>query len=125
MRRLLISTLVSLVWTLPALAQDAPQDRPVAPNAAPDQSDLLKDAAQAIQQLIQAQLASAGFSDIQMVPNSFLIRAKDRDGNAVTMMAAPRDITGLGNSAPDQADDADDMPSTQPVSTGHRPAEPM
>jgi hypothetical protein len=122
MRKLLISTFVSLVWTIPALAQDAPQGQPVTPNAAPDQSDPLKDAAQAIQQLIQARLASAGFTDIQMLPNSFVISAKDRDGHPVTMMAAPSDITGFGNSAPDQDDDdAGDMPSGHPATTGQSP----
>src|SRR5882757_5006351 len=104
MRKLLMTTLLSLVWTIPALAQDAPQDQPVAPKAAPNQSDPLKDATQAIQQLIQARLASAGFTDIQMVPNSFLISAKDRDGHPVTMMAAPSDVTKFGNSSPGQDD---------------------
>ena len=122
MRKLLMSTLLSLAWIVPALAQDAPQGQPVAPNAAPDQTDPLKDAAQAIQQLIQARLASAGFTDIQMVPNSFLISAKDRDGHPVTMMAAPSD---LGNSGPDQDDGADDMPSGQPSTTGRSPVEEM
>jgi hypothetical protein len=125
MRKLLMSTLLSLAWIVPALAQDAPQGQPVAPKAAPDQNDPLKDATQAIQKLIQAQLASAGFTDIQMVPNSFLISAKDRDGHPVTMMAAPRGITGLGNSGPGQDDGADDMPSGQPSTTGQGLLEDM
>jgi hypothetical protein len=111
MRRLLISTFVSLVWTIPALAQDAPQDQPVAPNAAPDQSDPLKDAAQTIQQVIQERLASAGFTDIQMVPNSFMISAKDRDGHPVTMMASPSSVTQFEDSGQDQ-DDGSDQPTT-------------
>ena len=122
MRKLLMSTLLSLAWIVPALAQDAPKDQPVAPNAAQDQTDPLKDAAQAIQQLIQARLASAGFTDIQMVPNSFLISAKDRDGRPVTMMAAPSEF---GNSVPDQDDGADDMPSGQPSASGQGPVEEM
>jgi hypothetical protein len=122
MRKLLISTFVSLVWTIPTLAQDAPQGQPVAPNAAPEQNDPLKDAAQAIQRLIQARLASAGFTDIQMVPNSFLISAKDRDGHPVTMMAAPSEF---GSSAPGQDDGADDMPSGPPATTGQRAVEEM
>jgi hypothetical protein len=122
MRKLLMSTLLSLAWTVPVLAQDAPQGQPFAPNAAPDQNDSLTDAAQAIQQLIQERLASAGFTDIQMVPNSFLISAKDRDGHPVTMMAAPSEI---GNGGPDQDDRADDMPSGPPSTTGQRPVEEM
>jgi hypothetical protein len=125
MRKLLIATFVSLLWTIPTLAQDAPQGQPVAPNVVPDQSDPLKDAAQAIQQLIQARLASAGFTDIQMVPNSFVISAKDRDGHPVTMMAGPSAISALSNSGPDQDDSADDMPSDQPSTTGQSPFEEM
>ena len=124
MRKLLISTLLSVAWTIPALAQDTPQDQPAAPNAAPDQTDPLKDATQAIQQLIQAQLASAGFTDIQMVPNSFLISAKDRDGRPVTMMASPSAVTELG-SGQAQDDGADEMPSGQPSTTGQAPFEEM
>jgi hypothetical protein len=60
-----------------------------------------------------------------MVPNSFLISAKDRDGHPVTMMAAPSDITELGNSGPGQDDGADDMPSGQPSTTGQGPVEEM
>jgi hypothetical protein len=125
MRKLLMSTLLSLAWIVPALAQDAPQGQPAAPSATPDQSDPLKDAAQTIQQLIQARLASAGFTDIQMVPNSFVISAKDRDGHPVTMMASPSDVSGLENSEPGQDDGADDMPSGQPSTTGQRPVEEM
>jgi len=122
MRKLLTSTLLSLAWIVPAVAQDASPGQPVAPNTASDQNDSLKDAAQAIQQLIQERLASAGFTDIQMVPNSFLISAKDRDGHPVTMMAAPSEF---GNAGPGQDDDADDMPSDQPATTGQSPVEEM
>ena len=125
MRRLLISTFVSLVWTIPALAQDDSKTQPVAPNAAPEQSDPVKEATQAIQQLIQERLASAGFTDIQMVPNSFLISAKDREGHPVTMMAAPSDITPLGSSGLGQDDGAEDMPSDQPSTTGQGLLEDM
>ena len=95
MRRLLISTFVSLAWTIPALAQDAAPSQPVAPNnVAPNPSDLLKDAAQTIQQRIQAHLASAGFTDIQMVPNSFLIIAKDREGHPDGLSALHHAVRG-------------------------------
>jgi hypothetical protein len=117
MRKLLMSTVLSLAWIVPALAQDAPQGQPVAPNAVPEQSDPLKGATQAIQQLIQARLASAGFTDIQMVPNSFLISAKDREGHPVTMMAARSDIKELGSDGPGQ-DDGADVPFGQPSTTG-------
>ena len=124
MRKLFISTLLSLAWTVPALAQDATQGDPVAPHSAPEQSDPLKDATQTIQQLIQERLASAGFTDIQMVPNSFLISAKDRDGHPVTMMASPSAVTEFEGSGQGQ-DDGADMPSGQPSTTGQGLLEDM
>jgi hypothetical protein len=118
MRRLLISTFVTLASTIPAVAQDVPQNQPVAPKATQEQSDPLKDATQKFQRLIQEQLASAGFTEIQMVPNSYVISAKDRDGNAVVMMASPHPDTGLGDSAPGQDDGSDPSSSN---TTGQGP----
>jgi hypothetical protein len=125
MRRLLISTFISLAWIIPAMAQDAPQGQPVAPNVAPDQTDPLKDATQSIQKLIQARLASAGFTDIQMVPDSFVISAKDRDGHPVTMRAAPSDIAEFGNGGPGQDDGAGEMPSDHTSTIGQGPFDRM
>jgi uncharacterized membrane protein len=36
---------------------------------------------QAIQQQVQKNLQQAGFTDIHIMPSSFLVRAKDKDGN--------------------------------------------
>jgi hypothetical protein len=121
MRRLLISTFVSFVWIIPAVAQDAPKAQPADPNAGPEQSDSSKDATQTIQQLIQDRLASAGFTDIQMVPNSFLISAKDRDGRPVMMMASPHASEDSGQSK----DEGADAPSDQPNTTGQGLIEDM
>jgi hypothetical protein len=107
MLKFLMSTLLSLAWTVPVLAQETPKDPPFAPNAAPDQSDSLADATKTIQQLIQERLASAGFTDVQMIPNSFLIIAKDRDGRFVTMTASPSSVTESDDSGP--AQDNNDM----------------
>jgi hypothetical protein len=118
MRRLLISTSVSLALICPALAQDATKGQPAAGNAAPDESDPLKDATQTIQQSIQARLAKAGFTNIQIIANSFLIIAKDRDGHPVTMMASPNTITHFDDSRPAQDGESDDVsPSDQPATT--------
>jgi hypothetical protein len=94
MRRLLVSTFVSLAWLAPALAQDGPQNRAADPNAAEDQKtvDL---GVQLIQRSIHARLALAGFTNIQMVPTSYLVRAKDRDGNPVMLMLSPDAIAEL------------------------------
>jgi hypothetical protein len=94
MRRLLISTFVSLVLVAPALAQDAPKDRAAGPNAAEDQ-DTLELGVQSIQRSIHARLALAGFTNIEMVPTSYLVRAKDRGGKPVMLMLSPDAIAEL------------------------------
>jgi hypothetical protein len=37
----------------------------------------------------------AGFTDIRIMPESFLVRAKDRDGNPVMMVINPDSITAI------------------------------
>ena len=42
---------------------------------------------------VQNMLQSAGFSDIRMMPSSFMIRAKDQEGNPVVMSVSPNSFT--------------------------------
>jgi hypothetical protein len=130
MRRLVIATLVSLAWVVPALAQGAPQDRTVAPQAAqatiapqaapesvapqgiPDTAapnvsqndDAISQITQSIERRVQTRLALAGFTDIQMVPTSFIIRARNRDGKAVMMELSSDSLTGSQEPPADQDD---------------------
>jgi hypothetical protein len=61
-----------------------------------------------------------------MVPTSFLISAKDRDGHSVSLMASPGSIANLDDTGPDgQGDGAGDMPASQPSTTGRGPNEEM
>jgi uncharacterized membrane protein YadS len=64
---------------------------------------------QALPAQLQKTLEDAGLRDIQVVPHSFLVRAKDQDGNPVLMMINPDAImavteipstTGSDTSAP-------------------------
>jgi hypothetical protein len=130
MRRLIISTLISLVWAFPALAQDASPDQSAAPNSAQSQSDPLTEVIQSLQKSIQTQLAHAGFTDIQIVPTSFLISAKDRDGHSVTIMASPNSITEMGqgdkgDKGEEQDDDSSNVPSGHPDTAIKGPIEKM
>jgi hypothetical protein len=99
MRTLLISAVMPLVLAIPASAQDLPSNQNAAPAAAQDQNAL--QSAQTIQEMLRSDLERAGFTDIQLAPSSFLVRAKDPDGNLVTMMLAP-DSTAEVEVAPDQ-----------------------
>jgi hypothetical protein len=81
MRTLLLApVLLALALSQPALAQSTNQ---------PDQ-DLRVLPAQ-----LQKTLEEAGLRDIQIVPHSFLVRAKDHDGNPVTMVANPDSIMAV------------------------------
>ena len=50
---------------------------------------------QAIQQKVQKNLQDAGFTDIHIMPSSFLVRAKDKDGNPVMMVINPDSVTAV------------------------------
>jgi hypothetical protein len=130
MRRLIIATFVSLAWVVPVKAHDAvhghpaaPHHQPAAPNEAANENDPLKDAIQSLQQTIRAQLAAAGFTDVKMLPTSFLISAKDRDGHVITMMASSSSIANFRQVDQDQDheqgdDTIADTPSDRAPTTG-------
>jgi hypothetical protein len=40
-------------------------------------------------------LTEAGFTDVHVMPESFLVRAKDRDGNPVMMVINPESMTAV------------------------------
>ena len=53
-----------------------------------------------ISQKLHNDLSKAGFTDIKIMPSSFLVRAKDSDGNPVMMVINPDSVTEVtaGNS---------------------------
>jgi hypothetical protein len=94
MRKLLVSTVVSLAWVVPALAQDAPAQAAAA-SAVHGQQDVVNQSVQSFEQRVQQRLTQAGFSNIEMVPTSILIRAMDRDGNPVMLALSPDSLSEL------------------------------
>lgn len=50
---------------------------------------------QMVRQQVQKNLQQAGFTDIQIMPSSFLVRAKDKDGNPVMMVINPDSVTAI------------------------------
>jgi hypothetical protein len=95
MRRLIVSTLVSLVCAVPATAQIAEQpakraaiqDQVIVPKADGQTTD--KDSMQSIEETLLSRLASAGLNDIEMFPLSFVARAKNADGKPVVFVLYP------------------------------------
>jgi len=54
-----------------------------------------------IQQQLRQDLSKAGYSDIKIVPGSFLVQAKDKQGNETEMMISPHsmaEVTAMGAS---------------------------
>jgi hypothetical protein len=95
MRRLIVSTLVSLVCAVPAAAQIAEQptkraavqDQVIVPKADGQTTD--KESTQSIEETLVSRLASAGLTDIEMVPLSFVARAKNAEGRSVILVLYP------------------------------------
>ena len=72
----------------PALAQNGNTQMPPHNNQAPAHT-------QDLQQQVQSNLKAAGFTDIKIMPESFLVRAKDKSGNPVMMVINPDSITAV------------------------------
>jgi hypothetical protein len=96
MRRLIILILMSLVCTVPAAAEFAQRQAKSAvaqgeavAAAQPDQQQNDSQSTQSIEKALRNQLASAGLTDIEMVPTSFVVRAKAADGNPVVLLLYP------------------------------------
>jgi len=96
MRRLIILALMSLVCTVPAAAELAQrlvkpavaQDEIVAASK-PDQQQNDSQTTQSIEKTLRNQLVSAGLTDIEMVPTSFVVRAKAANGNPIVLLLYP------------------------------------
>jgi hypothetical protein len=50
---------------------------------------------QSIQARVQSNLEQAGFTNVQIMPSSFLVRAKDKEGNPVMMVINPDSVTAV------------------------------
>jgi hypothetical protein len=96
MRRLIVSTLVSLVCAVPAAAQVTEQPAKQAavqnqvitvPKADGQITD--EESTQSIEETLVSRLASAGLTDIEVFPLSFVARAKNADGKPVIFVLSP------------------------------------
>ena len=50
---------------------------------------------QSIQARVKNNLEQAGFTNVQIMPSSFLVRAKDKEGNPVMMVINPNSVTAI------------------------------
>ena len=56
-----------------------------------------------LRQQVRENLAKAGFTDIKIMPTSFLVRAKDQSGNPVMMVMNPDSFTEVTAISPSSA----------------------
>jgi len=98
MRKLLKLALVPSLLVTPAAAQIAPeptkpavaQDQPVAATKpGPDLPQSDRHSVRKLEEQLRNLLADAGLTDIELMPLSYAVRAKDADGNPVLLMLSP------------------------------------
>ncbi len=92
MRKLLLTAVLPLALMTAAQAQSPQSSQPQAQSPSQGPSG---QTSQAVQQHVRQNLQQAGFTDIQLMPSSFLVRAKDKDGNPVMMVINPDSITAV------------------------------
>jgi hypothetical protein len=83
------------LFALPALAA-TPTTKDSSNAAPPDTTQ--------IEQQLHQDLSKAGYTDIKIMPGSFLVQAKDKQGNETEMMISPHSMTEVtAMSAPDSS----------------------
>jgi hypothetical protein len=91
---LLTAGLALLLWQSVALAQDQPNPG-TPPPASTSSSAPNAGGAMPLRNHIRAMLQREGFTDIQLMPSGFVIRAKDPNGNPVVMSVSPNSVTEI------------------------------
>ena len=81
MHKLVIALIAAASLTLPQIAS--------AQSSPPPQKQ------QSMGSQVKSNLEQAGFTDVQVMPSSFLVRAKDKDGNPVMMVINPDSMTSV------------------------------
>jgi hypothetical protein len=101
MRLIIGATAATLLLAQAALAWDPPSDeyRPV---MEPEQNTT-----QAQQASVERVLTGAGFTNIQMITTSFLVRAKNPDGKPIIMIVDPTSMTASITDIPQSIPDED------------------
>lgn len=88
--RILASAILAAGLAQGAFAQSAPDSSQSTPTA--DSSTQNK---QTLPQELSQKLTSAGYTDVQIIPSSFLVSAKNKSGNRVMMRISPDSMTML------------------------------
>jgi hypothetical protein len=102
MRLPIAATTATLLFAQAAFAQNPSSDSNQAAGAEPQQNTT-----QVQQAMVERTLQGAGFTEIEIMPTAFLVRAKNADGKRVVMVVDPISLTASvienGRSVPDDA----------------------
>jgi TRAP-type C4-dicarboxylate transport system substrate-binding protein len=93
MRTALVIAAATLMVAPAAFAQSENPSSTSSSDSGAQQSTMQDPAS--IRTQIQKNLQTAGFTKIQVMPSSFLVRATDKDGNPVMMVVNPDSITAI------------------------------
>lgn len=113
-----------------AASSNAAGTNPAGSNNNPSMAAAPNGQAMHVAQKMRDDLSKAGFTDIRIMPSSFLVRAKDLSGNPVMMVINPDSVTEIteqnpgtnANAATHANGTANSTSATsQPQSTGSQP----
>lgn len=119
MRRLLIAAIVPLIGSISASAHvPSSVQSAVSVDVQDGQQNAAKgDDAESTLQGVKPSLEQAGLSHIELLQNSFLVRAKDAAGNPVVIVVGPDSIGAVSMAPPGQT-------QCPPSTSGAAPSEP-
>jgi hypothetical protein len=123
-RMLPVAALAAMFVTPAVAAPSTPSQSSGTPGVSEGQNNVSNPTPKIATKLYQS-LTQAGFTDVHVVPESFLVRAKDKDGNPVIMVVNPDSTTaitalsssGNGNSSSAKGNDTAGAPNSS--STTH------
>jgi hypothetical protein len=93
MRTLPLTAFLAIASASAVFAQGSPNQS--TPNPSTKDQGTQTQSDQSIGQQVRDNLAQAGYTDIKIMPESFLVRAKDKSGNPVMMVINPDSITAI------------------------------
>jgi Protein of unknown function (DUF1236) len=104
-----LAAIAAMTVALPqfALAQSSGQDQ----------------SATSIRAQVKDNLADAGFTNIRIMPESFLVRANDKDGNPVMMVINPDSITAVTAESINQSSASEQPQSRSAANSGPAPGQ--
>lgn len=104
-RRLVVPACASLALLSGAAQAQAPTQNGAQDDNAQNNKGMSDEAIQHGPQKLREKLAADGYTDVKIAPGSYVVSAKDKDGNNVVMMIGPNSMTVMKapNKNPSQA----------------------